>query len=149
MPLYRITAPNGLTYEIEGPDGASDADVAQAVMAQHPEAGQPRKESGILSELRRGIEQPISSAVTGLKSVFGTPEEKLLRASSAAKLSPSGLVKAPPLKLSRKPTNVGSCLRQVKFSLKSPKPWQAKLARSEVLWPVPVWALWQVLRLAP
>lgn len=79
MPLYRITAPNGLTYEIEGPDGASDADVAQAVMAQHPEAGQPRKESGILSELRRGIEQPISSAVTGLKSVFGTPEEEAIK----------------------------------------------------------------------
>jgi hypothetical protein len=43
MPLYRITAPNGLTYQIEGPDGASDADVARAVMAQHPEAGNPAK----------------------------------------------------------------------------------------------------------
>ena len=79
MPLYRITAPNGLTYEIEGPDGASDAQVAQAVMAQFPEAGQPRKESGILSELRRGIEQPISSAITGVKSVFGTPEEEAIK----------------------------------------------------------------------
>ncbi len=40
MPLYRITAPNGKTYEIEGPPGASQAQVAAAVMARNPEAGQ-------------------------------------------------------------------------------------------------------------
>jgi plasmid stabilization system protein ParE len=39
MPIYRITAPNGKTYRIEGPPGASDADVANAVMAQFPESG--------------------------------------------------------------------------------------------------------------
>jgi hypothetical protein len=39
MPLYEISAPDGKTYQIEGPPDASDADVARAVLAQYPEAG--------------------------------------------------------------------------------------------------------------
>ena len=46
MPLYRIKAPNGLTYQIEGPEGASQEDVESAVLAQHPDAGKPFKEAG-------------------------------------------------------------------------------------------------------
>lgn len=45
----------------------------------HLGGGKPPKESGVLSELRRGIEQPISSAITGVKSIFGTPEEEAIR----------------------------------------------------------------------
>ena len=74
MPLYRITAPNGQTYQIEGPPGASDADVANAVMAQYPESGQAPKQSTIGSELVRGGKQLVSSARTGLESIL-SPEE--------------------------------------------------------------------------
>lgn len=74
MPLYRITAPNGLTYEIEGPPGASDAEVAQAVLSQNPEAGQAPKQSTIGSELVRGGKQLVSATRSGLGSIF-TPEE--------------------------------------------------------------------------
>jgi hypothetical protein len=73
MPLYRITAPNGQTYQIEGPPGASDADVARAVLAQNPEAGSAPaapKESTIGSELVRGAKQVVSSARTGAESLF-------------------------------------------------------------------------------
>lgn len=42
MATYRITAPNGLTYQIDGPDGASQADVINAVLAQYPDAGKAR-----------------------------------------------------------------------------------------------------------
>jgi hypothetical protein len=45
MTTYRIKAPNGKTYRIEGPPGASDADVARAVMAQFPEAAQEPAEA--------------------------------------------------------------------------------------------------------
>jgi len=45
----------------------------------HLGGGKPPKESGVLSELRRGIEQPISSAITGVKSIFGTPEEEAIK----------------------------------------------------------------------
>lgn len=38
MPTYEITAPNGKTYRIDGPAGASQADVQNAVLGQHPEA---------------------------------------------------------------------------------------------------------------
>lgn len=35
---YRISAPNGQTYEIQGPPGASQEQVQTEVMAQHPDA---------------------------------------------------------------------------------------------------------------
>jgi hypothetical protein len=82
MPLYRITAPNGQTYQIEGPDGASDAEVAQAVLAQYPEAGQlPQapKQSTIGSEFVRGAKQLGSSTLTGLQALVGSPEEAAQR----------------------------------------------------------------------
>lgn len=74
MPLYRITAPNGQTYQIEGPEGASDADVAQAVLAQFPEAGQAPRQSTIGSELVRGGRQLASSIRTGIEALGESPE---------------------------------------------------------------------------
>jgi hypothetical protein len=43
MPTYQIKAPDGNTYRIEGPEGASQEQIAMAVMAQNPEAGIPPK----------------------------------------------------------------------------------------------------------
>lgn len=63
MPLYRITAPNGLTYEIEGPPGASDAQVAAAVLAQNPEAGRKRPETTFGGQVREFIKGQIPGMV--------------------------------------------------------------------------------------
>ena len=41
MPTYQIKAPNGKTYHIDGPAGASDADVQSEVMRQFPDAAPP------------------------------------------------------------------------------------------------------------
>ena len=72
MPLYRITAPNGLTYEIEGPDGASDADVASAVLSQHPEAGQaPKAAPFSLADTALAAAQGLTGAAKGVASAFG------------------------------------------------------------------------------
>lgn len=72
MPLYRITAPNGLTYEIEGPDGASDAEVAQAVLAQYPDAGQPAKAAPFsLKDVGLSALQGLTGAAQGVASAFG------------------------------------------------------------------------------
>jgi len=40
MPTYEIRAPNGRTYQIDGPVGATDAQVRAKVLEQHPDAGQ-------------------------------------------------------------------------------------------------------------
>lgn len=41
MPTYTITAPDGNSYSINGPDGASREDVVRAILAKNPAAGQP------------------------------------------------------------------------------------------------------------
>ena len=72
MPLYRITAPNGLNYEIEGPEGASDADVASAVMAQYPEAGKaPKAAPFSFADTGLSLLEAGTGAVKGVASAFG------------------------------------------------------------------------------
>ena len=45
MPTYSISAPDGNTYKIEGPTGASQEQVQAEVLKQHPTAG-ARPEKG-------------------------------------------------------------------------------------------------------
>jgi hypothetical protein len=44
MRIYEIAAPDGRIYEIEGPEGASKAQLFQAVLAKNPYAGQSTQE---------------------------------------------------------------------------------------------------------
>lgn len=43
MARYRIAAPDGKTYEIEGPEGATDEQVRAEVIRQHPHLSEPSK----------------------------------------------------------------------------------------------------------
>jgi hypothetical protein len=50
MPTYEMRAPNGRTYRITGPAGATNAQVKAKILAQFPEAGKPaarNKGSGV------------------------------------------------------------------------------------------------------
>lgn len=42
MPTYQIQAPDGNTYRIDGPAGATDEQVRREVLRQHPTAGTPK-----------------------------------------------------------------------------------------------------------
>ena len=41
MPTYEMKAPNGRTYRIVGPAGATNAQVKAKILAQFPESGKP------------------------------------------------------------------------------------------------------------
>lgn len=41
MPTYKMRAPNGRVYQIQGPAGATDEQVRAAILRQFPEAGKP------------------------------------------------------------------------------------------------------------
>ena len=90
MTTYSIKAPNGKTYIIEGPPGASDADVRAEVMRQDPSAGT----KVVRRPFRAGLEGAKSGLTSGLPYAldrrFGTvtPEEEAkyragMRASAA------------------------------------------------------------------
>jgi hypothetical protein len=46
MPTYSISAPDGNTYKIEGPEGASDEQVRSKVLEQFPDAGKRKVSTG-------------------------------------------------------------------------------------------------------
>jgi hypothetical protein len=39
MPTYQMAAPNGQTYQVDGPEGANDDAVRTEILRQHPDAG--------------------------------------------------------------------------------------------------------------
>lgn len=72
MPTYSISAPDGNTYSIEGPEGASQDDVIRKVLAQYPESGtpvQPRK--GILADVMGSAKNLVNISKTGIGALTG------------------------------------------------------------------------------
>lgn len=72
MPTYQIAAPNGLTYQIDGPAGASQDDVVSAVLKQHPEAGRAvEKAPASIRDTAVSLAQGVVGAGKSLSDVFG------------------------------------------------------------------------------
>ena len=67
MKIYRFKAPDGNTYRIEGPDGATQHEVKQALLEQNPEAFIPAKQVGMGFE---SVALLITSAVVGFGIAF-------------------------------------------------------------------------------
>lgn len=47
MKIYKFKAPDGNTYRVEGPDGATEDEVKQELLEQKPEAFIPAKQVGM------------------------------------------------------------------------------------------------------
>ena len=73
MPIYSVQGPDGRIYDIEGPEGASDAEVVSALEAHL--ASQPKPKKGLLAALGKGAESTLSQTRTGAAGAFGSAEE--------------------------------------------------------------------------
>jgi hypothetical protein len=90
MPIYRVKTPDGKTYRINGPAGASREEVISAVqssldrqLAKQTEAPEEEylfpKEAGTWAQLKRGAKEMISSMQTAGEAITGSPEEAAKR----------------------------------------------------------------------
>ena len=88
--IYSVQAPDGKIYDVQGPVGASQQDVINAVLAQNPAAGMPPKPiGGLRGELGAATERTGSELVAGIQSLLGNrnqaAEEALRREESIGK----------------------------------------------------------------
>jgi hypothetical protein len=76
MPIYTVEAPNGKSYELEAPAGVTAEQLSSALYAQVPEAATPVvKESGVLAQGKKGLEQLVSGLQTTGGAAFGDKNE--------------------------------------------------------------------------
>jgi hypothetical protein len=78
MPIYEITAPDGKTYEIEGPPGATQREIEDEVIRQKPFAGQTTQQlkaipsaPSTLRDINETAAMALAGGIKGLADVFG------------------------------------------------------------------------------
>lgn len=79
MPIYSVQGPDGRIYDVEGPEGASEAQIVAYVRQQiantPAEPPAEKKKSGILASAGRGLESLISSGRTAIGAATGDANE--------------------------------------------------------------------------
>ena len=79
MPIYSVQGPDGRIYDIEGPEGASDAQVVGALRnhlaSLPPPEEAPKPKTGIGAAVGKGVESIISSGRTAYGALTGDAEE--------------------------------------------------------------------------
>ena len=59
MPIYSVQGPDGRIYDVEGPEGASEAQIVayvrQQIASAPAEPPAEKKKSGVLASVGRGI----------------------------------------------------------------------------------------------
>ena len=71
MPTYEIAAPDGKTYEIEGPAGATKQQVIAAIIAKNPSAGQPPSRERTFGEAAKDIGAGVVGGIGSLVQLPG------------------------------------------------------------------------------
>ena len=80
MPQYEMMAPNGRTYRITGPAGATDAQVKAKILEQYPESGtRPTvsRTEAVISGIERGM-KPVAEALDYLNPLAYIPDFSFL-----------------------------------------------------------------------
>lgn len=81
MPIYSVQGPDGRIYDVEGPAGASEAQVIAYVreqLASRTAPVAPKKQSGVLASAAKGIESLISSGRTAFGAATGDANQAAL-----------------------------------------------------------------------
>ena len=99
MPIYSIQGPDGKIYEIEGPAGATKAQVVAAIQAKMQASApapapvpmpvvEPAKKEGFGAALGKGIEGILSPSRTAIGALTGSAEEAALAGLKRSEESP-------------------------------------------------------------
>jgi hypothetical protein len=76
MRIYSLQAPDGNIYDLQAPEGASEQELTATLYALKPEAAQPfAKESGVIAQGKKGIEQLVSGFQTTGEVALGDKNE--------------------------------------------------------------------------
>ncbi len=74
MPVFDITAPDGTHYEVTGPEGSTEQQALQQVMAQHQSAGPDNAVASFARGAAHGASFGLADPmVAGLQAAFGDP----------------------------------------------------------------------------
>lgn len=110
MPTYRIKAPDGNTYSIDGPAGASDEQVREQVLKQHPNAGsagEPPDTEAAASQPRGAVEKLLG---IGGERYQTFPERAVRSLADLPRQLIEGAASAPPLTQESVEATVGPAL---------------------------------------
>lgn len=83
MPIYQMRAPNGRTYRVSGPEGATEDEIRAVILRQHPDAGKPASQAkqrtpSRLEAFGAGIGEAIPRAIGGIIEFLDPQGRKLL-----------------------------------------------------------------------
>lgn len=83
MPIYQMRAPNGRTYRVSGPDGATEEQIRAEILRQHPDAAKPASQAkkepiSRLGAYGAGIGEAIPRAIGGIIEFLDPQGRKLL-----------------------------------------------------------------------
>lgn len=84
MPIYQMRAPNGRTYRISGPEGATEEQIRAEILRQHPDAAKPASQAkpknppSRLAAFGAGVAEALPRAIGGIIEFLDPQGRKLL-----------------------------------------------------------------------
>lgn len=84
MPIYQMRAPNGRTYRISGPEGATEEQIRAEILRQHPDAAKPASQAkskeppSRLAAFGAGVAEALPRVIGGIIEFLDPQGRKLL-----------------------------------------------------------------------